>query len=69
MARTEIGSQTGIVATRDRLKALDELSFPGVNEVAYDNQAITLNSLVGNDKDHEARLKVVEEALARGPFG
>lgn len=68
MARQNIGSQTGIVATRDRLKRVDEALFPGENEVAYDNQANTLTALVNNDKDHESRLISIEQALASRPF-
>lgn len=68
MARQNIGSQTGIVATRDRLKRIDETLFPGEKEVAYDNQATTLTALVNNDKDHESRLASIEQALASRPF-
>lgn len=63
MAWTPIGSQTGIVSSRDR-----EIAAHPEGTTAWTNRATTLNALVGNDKDHETRLKSIETALASRPF-
>lgn len=63
MARQNIGSQTGIVSSRDR-----EIEAHPEGTVAWTNRATTLNALVGNDKDHETRLVAIEQALEARPF-
>lgn len=63
MARIEVGSQTGIEASRQRENELHP-QFPS----AWNNRAATLSALVNNDKDTDQRLSSLEQALLSRPF-
>lgn len=60
---TKIGTQTGIVASNGRFKALD----PG-HDVGYDNLANTQNTLVAGHNEYQDRISALEVAFHDLPF-
>lgn len=59
----KIGTQTGIVATNTRFKAVD----PG-HDAGYNNLAATLTTLVSGHNEYQDRLVAVEGAINTFPF-
>lgn len=60
----KIGTQTGIVAAKNALVALDPAHTAG-----YTNQAATLNALVAGHNEYEDRISDLEGRLSALPFG